>query len=191
MTHARTQDRLDGKLLIAMPSMGDPRFQKSVIYMCAHSDEGAMGLIVNKPAHDLKFRDLLKQLDIETGEAGREIRVHFGGPVEHGRGFVLHSNDYDSNASTLRVDDAFGMTATIDILEDISKGSGPERCLLALGYAGWGPGQLEGELQANGWLTCDASPEIVFADADADKWERALATLGITPSFLSGKGGMA
>ena len=191
MTHAQTQDRLDGKLLIAMPSMGDPRFQKSVIYMCAHSDEGAMGLIVNKPAHDLKFRDLLKQLDIETGVGGREIRVHFGGPVEHGRGFVLHSNDYDSNASTLRVDDAFGMTATIDILEDISKGDGPAQCLLALGYAGWGPGQLEGELQANGWLTCEASPDIVFADTDADKWERALATLGITPSFLSGKGGMA
>jgi putative transcriptional regulator len=191
MAIPRTQDRLDGKLLIAMPSMGDPRFQRSVIYMCAHSDEGAMGIIVNKPAHDLNFRDLLSQLNIETGEGGQEIRVHFGGPVEHGRGFVLHSNDYDSNESTLKVDDAFGMTATVDILEDISRGAGPQHCLLALGYSGWGPGQLEGELQANGWLTCDATPDIVFAASDHEKWERALATLGITPSFLSGMGGTA
>lgn len=182
---------LDGKLLIAMPLMGDPRFERSVIYVCVHSDDGAMGLIVNKPATDLKFGDLLEQLEIETPDPSREIRVHFGGPVEHGRGFVLHSTDYESSDATLKVDDRFGMTATLDILEDISNGSGPNSCLLALGYAGWGPGQLEGEIQANGWLTCDASPEIVFDKGDEGKWEAALATLGISPSFLSAAGGTA
>jgi len=182
---------LEGKLLIAMPSMGDPRFARSVIFMCAHSDEGAMGLIVNKPAPDLTFPDLLKQLDMKVTDAARQIRVHIGGPVEHGRGFVLHSPDYTSAESTLRVDDAFGMTATLDILEDISSGNGPRSCLLALGYAGWGPGQLEGEIQANGWLTCEASHDLVFSRADAEKWEAALASLGISPSFLSAEGGTA
>jgi len=182
---------LDGKLLIAMPSMGDPRFERSVIYMCAHSEDGAMGLIVNKPARELKFADLLEQLEITSGGASREIRVHMGGPVEHGRGFVLHTPDYESEESTLKVDDQFGMTATLDILEDISNGDGPENCLLALGYAGWGPGQLEGEIQANGWLTCDASHSLVFDQTDAGKWEAALASLGISPSFLSASGGSA
>jgi len=191
MANTRDSDSLNGKLLIAMPAMGDPRFARSVIYMCAHSDDGAMGLIINKPAHDLKFADLLEQLNITPGEGAREIRVHFGGPVEHGRGFVLHSSDYMSEDSTLQVDDQFGMTATQDILEDLSKGGGPRDCLLALGYAGWGPGQLEGELQANGWLTCDALPEIVFGEADDGKWEAALASMGITPSFLSASGGTA
>lgn len=182
---------LDGKLLIAMPSMGDPRFARSVIFMCAHSDEGAMGLIVNKPAPDLDFADLLEQLDMKVTDESRQIRVHIGGPVEHGRGFVLHSPDYAGSDSTLQVDDAFGMTATLDILEDISQGRGPRDCLLALGYAGWGPGQLEGEIQANGWLTCEASHDLVFGKSDAEKWEAALASLGISPSFLSAEGGTA
>ena len=182
---------LDGKLLIAMPSMGDPRFARSVIFMCAHSDEGAMGLIVNKPAPDLDFADLLEQLDMKVTDDSRQIRVHIGGPVEHGRGFVLHSPDYAGSDSTLRVDDDFGMTATLDILEDISQGRGPRDCLLALGYAGWGPGQLEGEIQANGWLTCEASHDLVFSRSDAEKWEAALASLGISPSFLSAEGGTA
>ena len=182
---------LDGKLLIAMPSMGDQRFSRSVIYLCAHSEEGAMGLIVNKPAPDLKFADLLQQLNIDVDDAENKIHVHLGGPVEHGRGFVLHSRDYASNDATMEVDDAFGMTATLDILEDISNGEGPQNCLLALGYSGWGPGQLEGEIQANGWLTCDASFDLVFDQADGDKWQAALASMGISPSFLSASGGNA
>ncbi len=174
-----------------MPSMGDVRFERSVIFLCAHSADGAMGLIVNKPAPDLRFTDLLEQLDMKPERETSQIRVHFGGPVEHGRGFVLHSPDYESEDSTLQVDDKFGMTATLDILEDIANGEGPQNCLLALGYAGWGPGQLEGELQANGWLTCEASHELVFAPGDSDKWSAALASLGISPSFLSAAGGSA
>ena len=136
---------LDGQLLIAMPGMGDPRFDRSVIFMCAHSPEGAMGLIVNKPAPDLSFADLLSQLKIPATIDVKSIRVHFGGPVEHGRGFVLHSADYSVEESSLQVSPDFAMTATVDILQDMARGSGPKRALMALGYAGWGPGQLEGE----------------------------------------------
>lgn len=191
MKSATEPFHLDGKLLIAMPSMGDPRFTKSVIFMCAHSEDGAMGLIVNKPARDLEFRELLEQLNLTPSKGVPEIRVHLGGPVEHGRGFVLHGKDYSSEDSTLDVDDSFSMTATVDILEALSRGEGPNDCLLALGYAGWGPGQLEGEIQANGWLTCDATSELVFSAADGGKWEAALASLGISPSFLSAAGGEA
>ncbi|HDR27463.1 YqgE/AlgH family protein [Rhodovulum sp.] len=184
--------QLSGKLLIAMPGMGDPRFERSVVFLCAHSEEGAMGLIVNKPMAELSFSDLLRQLGIARAPGARDIRVHFGGPVEHARGFVLHSGDYNSGSdTTLRVDGRFGMTATLDILEDIAKGQGPTDSLLALGYAGWGPGQLEGEIQDNGWLTCEAVPEIVFDPADAAKWERALRTLGIEPLMLSSAAGRA
>lgn len=186
-----TPEHLDGKLLVAMPSMGDPRFAHSVIYICAHSPEGAMGLIVNKPAPDLDFTELLKQLGITAERPIEGVKVHFGGPVEHGRGFVLHSRDYASGEGTLAVDDNIGMTATLDILEDISLGVGPKSCLLALGYAGWGPGQLEDEIRNNGWLVCDADPEIVFDMDDARKWEAALARLGIDPRMLSGAGGRA
>lgn len=182
---------LSGKLLIAMPGMGDPRFEQSVVFLCAHSDDGAMGLIVNKRAADLKLRDLLEQLGIETGDRPIEMPVHVGGPVEHGRGFVLHSTDYASNASTLRVDDGFGMTATLDILEDIARGTGPKSSILALGYAGWGPGQLEEEIKRNGWLTCDASHEIVFGTDDSKKWRQALAAIGIDASLLSSSAGRA
>lgn len=182
---------LDGKLLIAMPGMGDPRFERSVVFMCAHSDDGALGLIINKPAPELRFTDLLSQLDISASPSKRDIRVHFGGPVEHGRGFVLHSGDYRSNASTLKVDDNFGMTATLDVLEEIAKGDGPATALLALGYSGWGPGQLDDEILQNGWLTCDASPELVFDVDDEDKWAAALKTLGVDPLMLSGTAGRA
>jgi len=182
---------LDGKMLIAMPGMGDSRFDRSVIFMCAHSETGAMGLIVNKPAEDLNFNELLEQLEFSPGKEISEIKVHLGGPVENGRGFVLHSPEYGNGDSTLQVDEDFGMTATLDILEDISNGEGPKDCLLALGYAGWGPGQLEGEIQANGWLTCEASHDLVFGDKDAEKWTAALASLGISPSFLSATGGTA
>jgi len=182
---------LDGKLLIAMPGMGDPRFDKALIYMCAHSADGAMGLIVNKPAVDLKFSDLLDQLDITPTKLFRPIEVHFGGPVEHGRGFVLHSKDYIAKDSTLEVNDEFGMTATLDILEDISQGNGPNSCLLALGYAGWGPGQLEDEIRANGWLTCDADAALIFSDKNQGKWGGAIESLGIDPRLLSAEGGTA
>ena len=184
-------DGLTGKLLIAMPGMGDPRFEHSVVYMCAHSDDGAMGLIINKPAPELNFNDLLEQLDIPQSEDSKKIKVNFGGPVENGRGFVLHSADYNGNASTLKVSDSVGMTATLDILEDISRGCGPSSAFLALGYAGWGPGQLEGELQHNGWLTCDAPLDLIFDPDATTKWERALGILGIDPLLLSSTGGRA
>ncbi|KAB7613959.1 YqgE/AlgH family protein [Amylibacter sp. SFDW26] len=182
---------LDGKLLIAMPGMGDARFEKSLIYMCAHSEDGAMGLIINKPASDLQFSDLLEQLDITPSQSFRPIEVHFGGPVEHGRGFVLHSKDYVAEESTLDVNDDFGMTATLDILEDISQGNGPDNCLLALGYAGWGPGQLEDEIRANGWLTCDADAKLVFSEDSETKWTAAIESMGIDPRMLSAEGGSA
>jgi putative transcriptional regulator len=182
---------LDGKLLIAMPGMGDPRFDKSLIYICSHSEDGAMGLIINKPAVDLQFSDLLEQLKITPAQSYRPIEVHFGGPVEHGRGFVLHSKDYIAEDSTLEVNDEFGMTATLDILEDISQGHGPNVCLLALGYAGWGPGQLEEEIRANGWLTCDADATLIFSPKNQDKWRDAIVSLGIDPRMLSATGGSA
>jgi putative transcriptional regulator len=182
---------LTGKLLIAMPGMGDPRFEKSVVYMCAHSDEGAMGLIVNKPAPGLKMDDLLEQLEIPTGPASRHVRVHFGGPVEHGRGFVLHSGEYETADQTLQVAPGFGMTATLDVLQDMARGNGPAQRILALGYAGWGPGQLEGELQRNGWLACDATQQIVFESDDDDKWLAAIRSMGIDPLLLSAEGGRA
>ena len=182
---------LTGKLLVAMPGMGDPRFDRSVVFLCAHSAEGAMGLIVNKPASDLRFADLLDQLGIPRSPMGRDIRVHFGGPVEHGRGFVLHSGDYEGATGTLRVDPRFAMTATLDILQDIARGGGPESSILALGYAGWGPGQLESEILQNGWLTVEADPELVFSADNPRKWEAALRRLGVDPLTLSAAAGRA
>ena len=191
MDNKTDHSHLDGKLLIAMPGMGDPRFDKSLIYMCAHSEDGAMGLIINKPAADLEFTDLLEQLQITPAQSFRPIEVHFGGPVEHGRGFVLHSKDYIAEDSTLEVNDEFGMTATLDILEDISQGNGPNACILALGYAGWGPGQLEDEIRSNGWLTCDADAALIFSANNQDKWREAIVSLGIDPRMLSATGGSA
>ncbi len=185
------QTSLVGKLLIAMPDMGDPRFAHSVIYMCAHSEDGGMGLIVNKPQHEVQFADLLDQLGIKRAAGVRDIRVHFGGPVDHARGFVLHSNDYESASGTLQVDDNICMTATLDVLEDIAQGNGPDTSMLALGYAGWGPGQLEHEILQNGWLTCDPRDEIVFGRANEHKWTAALKVLGIDPVLLSATAGHA
>ena len=182
---------LTGQLLIAMPGMPDPRFEHSLIYLCAHSDEGAMGLIVNKPSADVTFGNLVEQLSIESPKDVSDIRVHFGGPVELGRGFVLHSPDFQSEMTTLRVDDSFAMTGTLDVLENIAQGAGPVKRLVVLGYAGWGPGQLEDEIAANGWLTCDASTELVFDTEDGQKWEAALGSLGISPLALSAEGGRA
>ncbi len=187
---SETTGYLTGQLLVAMPQMRDPRFMRSVIYMCAHSIEGAMGLVVNKLADNVSFPDLLDQLNIQTGPVENEIFVHFGGPVETGRGFVLHSSDYVQDA-TLVIDENVGLTATVDILKLIAEGSGPDRSLLALGYAGWGAGQLDEEIQSNGWLTVAPDVPLVF-DGDLDgKWERAMKKMGIDFSKLSGQAGHA
>lgn len=188
---------LEGQLLIAMPQMTDRRFARSVIYMCAHSDEGAMGLIINQRASNLGFTDLLKRLDIafdegDDGIAGDLLAmpVHVGGPVETGRGFVLHTNDYFAGDST-PLDDGVCLTATLDILKAIATGNGPQRAIMALGYSGWSPGQLESEIQANGWLNCAADKDILF-DPDLDaKYTRALAKIGVDPSHLVSDAGHA
>lgn len=182
---------LSGKLLIAMPGMGDPRFAQAVIFVCAHSEEGAMGIIVNKPAPELRFSDLLEQLEIPLGDGYRDIRVHFGGPVETGRGFVLHSSEYQSEAGTLEVDAGTSMTATTDVLADMAVGQGPKQSFMALGYSGWGPGQLESEILDNGWLTSDAREDIIFGRANEHKWTAALKMLGVDPLTLSATAGHA
>lgn len=180
---------LTGQLLIAMPGMRDPRFARSVVYLCAHNAEGAMGLVVNKLIDSLSFDDLLKQLGIER-RIEESIDIHFGGPVESGRGFVLHSADYVQD-STLQVDGRIALTATLDVLRDIARGEGPRQRLFALGYAGWGPGQLDAELQANGWLTAKADAGLVFEGSAAAKWDSAIALLGIDPVRLVGDAGHA
>jgi putative transcriptional regulator len=189
---------LDGQLLLAMPSMSDPRFHKAVIYLCAHSADGAMGIVVNQRAPHITFPKLLEQLDIvpARNEASIQIpvadmTVHTGGPVESGRGFVLHTTDYFSDDSTLAIDDSISLTATIDILRAIATGRGPDRSLLALGYAGWAPGQLEHEIQSNGWLICPADTDLVFDPAIENKYDRAMAKLGVHPSFLVSDAGHA
>jgi putative transcriptional regulator len=189
---------LDGQLLIAMPVMSDPRFARSVIYMCAHSEDGAMGLIINQRASHISFPDLLERLGIlaTNGEAGvteevGNLSIHVGGPVETGRGFVLHSSDYHAEDSTLPIEDGVCLTATIDILKAIATGNGPDRAILALGYAGWSPGQLESEIQANGWLNCPADPDLIFDKNLEAKYAKALAKLGIDPSHLVSDAGHA
>ena len=185
-----TTGYLTGQLLVAMPQMQDPRFMRTVIYLCAHSTDGAVGLVVNKLVDNVSFPDLLEQLNIQTEPVENEIFVHFGGPVETGRGFVLHSLDYVQDATRL-IDEHIGVTATLDILKSIAEGSGPDRSLLALGYAGWGAGQLDEEIQANGWLSVAPDVPLVF-DGDLDgKWERAMGKMGIDFSKLSGDAGHA
>lgn len=189
---------LDGQFLIAMPGMQDSRFSRTVVYICAHSSDGAMGIMVNQPAPQITFRDLLVQLniipdgpEIRLPEAAGNMRVHRGGPVETGRGFVLHSADYFVENSTLPIDEHVCLTATLEILKAIAVGTGPRDAMLALGYAGWAPGQLENEIQANGWLSCRATPELIF-DPDLErKYERALAAIGIDPARLSSEAGHA
>lgn len=193
MAQSSTPSDLDltGQFLIAMPGMSDPRFAQSVVYMCAHSAEAAMGLIINKPASDVTLGAVLEQLEIDAPSDVAALNVHFGGPVETGRGFVLHSPDYESPLHTLVPSEGVGMTATVDILEDIAQGGGPKSRLMLLGYAGWGAGQLEGELAANGWLTAPADPNIIFNLPDGDKWQAAVASLGFDPMNLSGAAGRA
>ena len=182
---------LEGKLLIAMPGMPDERFAQTVIYMCAHSAKGAMGIVINKPIPGLSFAELMKQLEIETKPSIGEFPVLYGGPVETGRGFVLHSGDYEGSDSTLPVSEDISLTATLDILRAIAEGRGPRQALFALGYAGWAPGQVESEFQGNGWLHCEADASIVFGiEADA-KWKSALERLGIGASSLVSDAGRA
>lgn len=182
---------LTGKLLIAMPGMSDPRFDHSVVFLCSYDEEAAMGLIVNKPSQDVTMSDLMAQLELTQNPAQKDVPVYFGGPVEGARGFVLHTPDYASNLQSLQVNDQFSMTATLDILEDIAAGRGPARAMMVLGYAGWGPGQLESEISMNGWLTTDADPELVFDTPDHEKWGAALARLGVDPVTLSASAGHA
>jgi putative transcriptional regulator len=188
---------LDGQLLVAMPVMSDARFARSVIYICAHSEDGAMGLIINQRASHISFPDLLERLGIVPASSDSEaagvdsLAIHVGGPVETGRGFVLHSADYYVEDSTLPIEGGVCLTATIDILKAIAAGTGPDQAILALGYAGWSPGQLESEIQANGWLNCPADPDIIF-DANLEtKYSRALARIGIDPSHLVSDAGHA
>jgi putative transcriptional regulator len=197
-TRSKSPAFLDGQLLIAMPGMADKRFARSVVYICAHSRDGAMGIVINKLANEVNFRDLLVQLDIVQAQNEPDlpggvdnIRVHRGGPVETGRGFVLHSNDFIIENATLAIDDGICLTATLEILRAISVGRGPDRALLALGYAGWGPGQLEFEIQANGWLNSQADRSILFDDDIDGKYDRALAKIGISPAMLSSDAGHA
>ena len=182
---------LEGKLLIAMPGMLDERFAQTVIYICAHSAKGAMGIVINKPIPGLSFCDLMKQLEIETTRSVADFPVLYGGPVETGRGFVLHSDDYESPESTLPVSEDISLTATLDILRAMADGKGPRRALVALGYAGWGPGQVETEFQSNGWLHCEADPTLVFGTEPEVKWRAALGRLGIDPLGLSAHAGRA
>ena len=198
-THPSTsggEGYLDGKMLIAMPTMSDQRFSRTVIYLCSHSADGAMGIVVNKRAEHISFLELLEQLGIESGGDTAAIEpdrfpIYLGGPVETARGFVLHSADYHADSSTLEMDRGISLTATIDILKAIATGSGPDRAILALGYSGWGAGQLDAEIQANGWLHCDADAELVFDRNYDEKYDRALAKIGVDPSLLITSAGHA
>ncbi len=189
---------LDGQILVAMPTIRDDRFSRTVIYLCAHSSEGAMGIVINQPAPHIDFGDLLVQLEvipdnklIELPLRAGEVKVLKGGPVETGRGFVLHSADFFIENSTLPIDNGICLTATLDILKAIARGQGPESAVLALGYAGWAPGQLESEIRANGWLNCDADPKLVFSTRAELKYESALRKIGIDPAKLSSDSGHA
>src|SRR5438067_7109773 len=189
---------LDGQMLIAMPTMRDERFVRSVIYVCAHSSEGAMGIVVNQPAANINFPDLLVQLEvipasdiIQLPRRAGTVKVLRGGPVETGRGFVLHSADFFIENSTLPIADGICLTATLDILKAIARGDGPASALLALGYAGWAPGQLETEIQENGWLHCTADPELIFGGDTETKYEKALRKIGIDLGMLSSEAGHA
>ncbi len=199
--HARKAAKrgyLDGQMLIAMPTMGDDRFARSVIYVCAHSTEGAMGIIVNQPAAHISFADLLVQLEvvpaaelIKLPRRAGGVKVLKGGPVDTRRGFVLHSADFFIENSTLPIDEGICLTATLDILKAIARGEGPASALLALGYAGWAPGQLEQEINQNGWLHCAADSELIFGPDTDGKYAKAMKKIGIDLGMLSSEAGHA
>jgi len=182
---------LEGKLLIAMPGMPDPRFEKSVIFMCAHSAKGAMGLIINKPIDGLSFRDLMVKLEIGVSAERADAPILFGGPMQMGRGFVLHTAEYSGEDTTLAITPEISLTATVDILRAISAGRGPSKSVLALGYAGWGEGQIEDEILANGWIHCDADAHLLFETKYDARWQTAIAKLGADISGLSAEAGRA
>src|SRR5215213_7251068 len=198
VTTSASRGFLDGQMLIASPGMRDERFARSVIYMCAHSSEGAMGIVINQPAPHISFRDLLVKLDV-IPEADKillpsragGVTVLKGGPVETERGFVLHSADFFIENSTLPIDEGVCLTATLDILKAIARGKGPVSAVLALGYAGWAPGQLENEIQSNGWLHCAADEELIFGTDIEGKYMRALRKIGIEIGNLSSEVGHA
>ena len=183
-------DFLTGHLLIAMPAMEDPRFAHSVIYLCAHTPEGAMGLVLNRPLQKPKFDDLLRQLEVAPVPPARRIQLCQGGPMDNARGFVLHTTDWTGEGS-LKVNEAMALTASLDVLKAIAEGRGPREGILALGYAGWGPGQLDAEIQQNAWLSVPADETIVFDEGYDTKWRRALGKLNIDPLLLSGAAGHA
>lgn len=186
---------LNGQMLVAMPGMADERFSRSVIFICAHSQDGAMGIVINHPAQKVTFSEILVQLDVHGTAPDAlpvgDVPVVRGGPVESGRGFVLHTADYFVDNSTLPIDDTVSLTATLDVLRAIADGRGPERAVLALGYAGWSPGQLEAEIQENGWLNCPADPALLFDPELDGKYEHALRKIGIDPVMLSAEAGHA
>ncbi|HEV7245869.1 MAG TPA: YqgE/AlgH family protein [Shinella sp.] len=196
LKNKRERGFLDGQFLIAMPGMADSNFSRAVVYICAHSDDGAMGFIINR-AQQLSFSDVLLHLDL-VGEdevirlpgSTLDFPIRCGGPVESGRGFVLHSDDYMSESS-IPVSDDICLTATLDIVRAISRGRGPQKGLMMLGYAGWGAGQIENEMGANGWLSCPAQEELIFDTNLDSKYERALGLMGISPAMLSTEAGHA
>ncbi len=181
---------LEGQILIAMPTMSDPRFQKTIILLCSHTKDGAMGIVLNRNLNILSFEDLLEQLDISVTANSKSQSIHFGGPVETERGFVLHSTDMIHETSIM-VGDGIALTATLDILQSMADGTGPDESFFALGYSGWGPGQLEQEIQDNGWLVVDADSHLVFGQALEDKWQAAIGKLGFDPGLLSSDHGHA
>ncbi|MFD1796667.1 YqgE/AlgH family protein [Paracoccus aurantiacus] len=181
---------LTGKILIAMPEMGDPRFQRSVVLVCAHSDEGAMGIVLNQPMQGMGIPELLDMLGIEPADGALELPVRVGGPVEPVRGFVLHPQQGALEDGSMDVGNGLALTTTRDILVELAEGRGPSQAMLALGYSGWGPGQLDDELRANGWLTANMDPDYAFGDP-AEAWMRALQSLGVDPLSLSGAAGRA
>lgn len=181
---------LTGQLLIAMPQLQDTRFERSVIYLCVHNEDGAMGLVVNRLSEDLTFPELLEQVGVELKPETVSMPIHIGGPVETGMGFVLHTNDYEQ-ANTIKVNDSISLTHTVEILKDIADGQGPRQAMLALGYAGWGAGQLDDEFQENSWLSVPADEALIFEGSQQDKWQRSIAKLGVDISLLSGEAGHA
>ena len=175
---------LTGQLLISMPSQEDERFEKSVIYMCAHSKDGAMGIIINKKIDYDLYPDLLQQLGIDNPLIGKKLYIRYGGPVESGGGFVLHSDEF-IRKETLTIDKGIALTSTSEFFDDLSKGNGPKNSILALGYAGWGPGQIESELISNSWMTLRTDSNFIFDESVSNKWNDAYDLLGVDPNKLS------
>lgn len=181
---------ITGQLLLSMPGIGDPRFERAVIAICNHDENGALGLVVNHVYEGLTARGLMEHLNIDPGPTPDDAPVYAGGPVEPGRGFVLHSLDYGGQA-TIQVGNAWALTATLDVLKDIAAGRGPSRWLVALGYAGWGEGQLDAELTRHGWFSLVADPSMIFDTPVEERWPRAFAELGVDVSHLSSTAGRA